>query len=448
MAKLSKDTDQLFDEYNRSAFVDLLDFSAQQKQYLKNLISEVKEAIPLFPTFGWDHPNAIQSALANHDAGLFSSSELLFHAMKRDARIYSALRTRVKVMRNYVKKLLISKSAPVSMQMRTRELEKSFDKILSPDLWEEALERVIMFGFAIARVVVKYDDNLHQYIPTFKIWSHSYIYYNHHERIYYVTTKEHGYVPVTGPGWVFFTSGGERPWLNGAMRALGLAFFVTNQSLNGWNSFNAVESKAYKYIKVPALKVESDETQTLYDKIHILKGGDTIISTSDTDVSLLSSQGRSSAYNTYKDLIKWADDTKSIVLLGNNLMQDIQGGSYAATKEVTQTIASDIIESDTQIVERAINQYLMPIWTDLNFTPSIYGYSTLQQYCPVLDLDNIQIHNEENLAKAHKNYADAFAKFVESVGSAVNDIDIDFKEAARRAGIPLKEDKLIKDDIL
>lgn len=90
----------------------------------------------------------------------------------------------------------------------------------------------------------------------------------------------------------------------------------------------------------------------------------------------------------------------------------------------------------------------MPIWTDLNFTPSIYGYSTLQQYCPVLDLDNIQIHNEENLAKAHKNYADAFAKFVESVGSAVNDIDIDFKEAARRAGIPLKEDKLIKDDIL
>ena len=242
--------------------------------------------------------------------------------------------------------------------------------------------------------------------------------------------------------------GSTRPWLNGAIRALALPFFLSNQALNGWNTFNNVEAKAYKYIKVPSLKAETDETQALYGKVLVAKDGDTLISSDDTEISLLSSQGRSGAYNTYKDLLKWADDTVSIVLLGNNLVQDIQGGSYAATKEATQSIASDIIESDTQSLEDGINKFVMPIWTDVNFTPSIYGESTLQMYCPMLDLDNIQHQNEEHLSKAHKNYADGFAKFVESVGGAINDIGIDFKQAARKAGVPLVEDKLIRDDIL
>lgn len=433
---------------NSSDIFDNLDASAREKLFLKGLTVNFNEAIPLYPTFGWDTPATIQNAIASHESGLFSSSELLFQAMKRDPRIYAALRTRVKVMRNYVKKLLISSSAPIIMQKKSKILEENFDKILSADIWEDCLERVVMIGFALARIQVKYDESIGQYIPVINIWSHSYIYYNHHERMYYVTTRDNGYLQVTGPGWVFFTSGGSRPWLNGAIRALAFPFFISNQALNGWSSFNNTESKAYKYFTVPSMKAESDETQALYGKVKAARDGDTIVTTNDTTLELLTSQGRSSAYNTFKDLLKWADDTKSIVLLGNNLMQDIQGGSYAATKEVTQSIAAGLIESDTQVIESAVNKFVMPIWTELNFTPSIYEHSSLQNFCPVLDIDNVQTHNEEHLSKAHKNYADGFAQFVQSVGSAINDIGIDYKEAARRSGIPLVEDKLAKDDVL
>lgn len=457
--KANKNKKLLTAEYNESAFIDNSSLSEQNKSFLKTLINPLQETISLYPTFGWDNPAVIQSALSSHEAGLFSMSELLYQAMKRSPRIYAALRTRVQAMRKYQTKLLVSESAPIMLKKMSKMLERNFFKILPSDVQVEILERLVMIGNCIFRVQLVYDEYIYQYIPKIKVWNHSYIFYNHHEQRYYVNSREHGTIPVVGDGWGMFTTGSSRPWLNGALRALALPFFVANQAMNGWNTFNNVEAKAYKYIKVPSLKAETDETQALYGKVLLAKDGDTIISSDDTEISLLSSQGRSGAYNTYKDLLKWADDTISIILLGNNLVQDIQGGSYAATKEATQSIASDIIESDTQSLEDGINKFIMPIWTDVNFTPAIYGESTLQMYCPMLDLDNIQAQNEEHLSKAHKNYADGFAKFVETlreytellkqdVTGEIKEIGVNIKESARRAGVPLAEDKLIRDDIL
>lgn len=457
--KAKKNKNLLPAEYNKSAFIDNSSLTEQHKSFIKELVFPLQETISLYPTFGWDNPAVIQSAISGHEAGLFSNSELLFQAMKRSPRIYAALRTRVQAMRKYQTKLLVSESAPTMLRKLSKMLERNFFKILPSDVQVEILERLVMIGNCIFRIQLVYDEYIYQYVPKIKVWNHSYIFYNHHEQRYYVNSREHGTIPVVGDGWGMFTTGSTRPWLNGAIRALALPFFLSNQALNGWNTFNNVEAKAYKYIKVPSLKAETDETQALYGKVLVAKDGDTLISSDDTEISLLSSQGRSGAYNTYKDLLKWSDDTVSIVLLGNNLVQDIQGGSYAAAKEATQSIASDIIESDTQSLEDGINKFVMPIWTDVNFTPYIYGESTLQMYCPMLDLDNIQTQNEEHLSKAHKNYADGFATFVSSVreysellkqdlGGEIKEIGVDIEEAARRAGVPLVKDKLIRDDIL
>lgn len=454
----TEDKNPLTDIYNQSAFVDGSSLNDTHKSFLKKLIFPIGETPPLYPTFGWDNPAVIQSALASHESGFFSQSELLYQAMKRDPKIYAALRTRVQAMRKYHTKLLVSVSAPPMIKKLANLLERNFFKILPGDVQVEILERLIMIGNCIFRIQLVYDEYIYQYIPKIKVWNHSYVDFSDEEQCYYVNSKEHGRIPVIGDGWGVFSTGSSRPWLNGAIRALALPFFISSQSINGWTTFNSSEAKAYKYIKVPSLKAETDETKVLYGKVLLAKDGDTIISSSDTDISLLSSQGRASAYNTYKDILKWADDTKAIVLLGNNLVQDIQNSSYAATKEATQSIASDIIESDTQSLEDGINKFVMPIWTDVNFTPSIYGQSTLQMYCPMLDLDNIQAKNEEQLSQAHKNYAEGFAKYVDTVrgiiedtgvgGGTIEDIGIDYKEAARRAGVPLREDKLIRDDVL
>ena len=179
--KANKNKNLLPAEYNKSAFIDNSSLTEQHKSFIKELVFPLQETISLYPTFGWDNPAVIQSAISGHEAGLFSNSELLFQAMKRSPRIYAALRTRVQAMRKYQTKLLVSESAPTMLRKLSKMLERNFFKVLPSDVQVEILERLVMIGNCIFRLQLVYDEYIYQYVPKIKIWNHSYIFYNHHE---------------------------------------------------------------------------------------------------------------------------------------------------------------------------------------------------------------------------------------------------------------------------
>jgi len=404
----------------------------------------VIEQIPSQPTFGWSK-EAIQSTILNHDQGRFQASEQLYHAMRREPRIYAALRTRVETHRSSSFTVKVKDDAPMLLKQAAKELQARFDVIIPKETISEILSRIIMFGFCIARHEMVYDLTSNQIMPRIVPWSHSYTYYNFTDRRYHVVADTLGDVTVTGDPWIVFSSGGDRPWLNGAMRALAQPFWSLNEGLDGWNNYNDDEARAYKHLSVPVIKREQTETDSLYAHASMSRGGDTIITASDTTFEFVSPKGRSGAYKTFEDQARLNYDTISIVLLGNNLVQEIKGGSFAAAT-AANGLAREIIESDTENVEHPINTDTLRLWTELNFTPEVHGYQSLQTFKPSCELAIENVQNDEAKAKTAQQYADSFQKFSQSVGVEImNNLGINWKEAARKVGIPLIEDEMDKE---
>lgn len=420
------------------------ELQTQRKHNVLRQISAVFEQQPSFPTFGWDK-DRILSAIANHDQGLFMDSELLYHAMMREPRIYSALRTRVEAMRSFRFVLNVNDNAPKILKKTAKILEKNFEVLLSKQTLSEILRRMIMFGFCICRHVLIQDETTGQLIPKIVPWTQSYTYYQYAEKQFHVIAQDEGDIPVAGDGWVVFSTGGERPWLNGAIRPLSICFWDKSQALDAWVVYNDTEARSYKHFMIPPEKREIIETDSLYEHIYVSRGGDTIVTTTDIPFELVNGGGRGSAYKTFEDLSKSADDNISIILLANNLVQEIKGGSHAAAT-AANSLAREIIESDSENIENGLYSSTMKVWTDLNFSPELYGETSFQQFRPQPELEAKNAENEEIKAKSAKEYSDSFSQFLSAIGPDIaNNLQIDFKEAARKAGLPLIEDKLKKD---
>lgn len=416
----------------------------QKVSVLKNIVN-IFEQIPSMPSFGWGK-DAIQNAIMQHDQGYFFSSELLYHAMRREPRIYAALRTRVEAHRSRKFKIKVPDGSPEIVRLCAKSLESQFDTILSKQNMSEILSRMIMFGFCIARHQLVYDETAQQLMPQIVPWSHSYCYYEFSGKKFHVSSDNLGDISVNGDPWIVFSTGGERPWLNGAMRALAMPFGLLNLGFDGWANYNDDESRAYKHLSVPVLKREQTETDSLYQHVAMSRAGDTIITAADTTFDFVSPKGRAGAYKTYEDLARMQYDTISIVLLGNNLVQEVKGGSYAAAT-AANGLAREIIESDTENIELPINQDTLRLWTDLNFTPQVHNVETMQPFKPIAELATENVENEEIKTKSAQQYADSLQKFISSVGAEiVNTIQIDWKEAARKAGVPLLEDRMAKEE--
>jgi hypothetical protein len=229
------------------------------------------------------------------------------------------------------------------------------------------------------------------------------------------------------------------------MRALALPFWDISQAFDAWVVYNDTEARSYKWFQIPPEKREMYETDSLYNHVEVSRGGDTIVTTTDSPFELVNGGGRGSAYKTFEDLAKSAYDTIAIVLLGNNLVQEIKAGSLAASKSAS-SLAREIIESDTENIENPIYQDSLRVWVDLNFTPELHGEISFQKYRPQPELAVDDIDNEETKAKSAQAYSAAFSSFLTSVGPEIaNTLEIDWKEAARKAGIPLIDDRMKKE---
>lgn len=429
---------------SKKAIVQAQTLATQRKYSTLKAVSSLFEQQPSFPTFGWGK-DQILSAMQNHDQGLFYDSELLYHAMRREPRIYAALRTRVESMRSFRFLLNVKDDAPKILKKHAKLLEENFDVLLPKSTMSEILRRMIMFGFCICRHVLVQDEQTGQLIPRIVPWTQSYTYYHFPDKKFHVIAQDIGDVAVEGDGWIIFTTGGEWPWLNGAMRALALPFWDISQAFDAWVVYNDTEARSYKWFQIPPEKREMYETDSLYNHVEVSRGGDTIVTTTDSPFELVNGGGRGSAYKTFEDLAKSAYDTIAIVLLGNNLVQEIKGGSLAASKSAS-SLAREIIESDTENIENPIYQDSLRVWVDLNFTPELHGEISFQKYRPQPELAVDDIDNEETKAKSAQAYSAAFSSFLTSVGPEIaNTLEIDWKEAARKAGIPLIDDRMKKE---
>ena len=92
---------------------------------------------------------------------------------------------------------------------------------------------------------------------------------------------------VDGDPWIVFSTGGMRPWLNGAIRKLAFPFFMLINAQYRWTEFNDVEAEAFKYLTGPVQTREQVEAGRLVSKLSLIRAGDTVFLPEGYDFKLL-----------------------------------------------------------------------------------------------------------------------------------------------------------------
>lgn len=402
--------------------------------------SPKREITPLIPYSGWTI-ESIMAALQSHDAGQFANPELLYHAMMKEPFIRAAINKRVTISNNFPFSQKCPHDTPKRIQNAALQYEQDFDVVFPNDAQLEVKARTLMFGFCIARHhFVSYNN---QILPVIRPWSSGSAYWNTLDRKYYVSCEDGSYVPVVGDPWILFTLGGDRPHLNGLIRSLAFPFARINQAFDRWLNFNDAEATAFKHISGYRLVRENQETGDFVRKTEEVRGGDTIYTPEGSDFNLVTSSGRGSAYNTFRDMVKDAHNEISILILGNNLTQEIESGSFAAAKSSFSEMLR-MAQSDVEYLGNPIYKNTNRLWIEKNFTPAIYGESSLIKYRPKPTWEVEDSEEKKNNAEMAQKYAASVSQFlsmVQNIDGAKN-IPIDFEETAKRCGIVLKTNKL------
>lgn len=413
---------------------------------LEELIQQTGEYQSSISYFGWEI-KGILSALESYEAGTFASAESLYTAMIKNPRIAGALATIAHSVRMMPIRFTSPDGTPSFIKKRNESYEHNFDMVIRPEDQTEITQRVAVFGFCFGIVnLIAVDDLI---LPSIEPMRHYNISYDFQRQCYRTMIKDasgsfkYVYINPADPRFVMFSLGGQQPWLRGAFRPLAEIFQRLTNATDQWARYNDTEAGALRIVYTPSLQRENQSVRELVKKIATMRVGDTALAPDGYDYKLLTSQGRGSAYHSFRDMIAKCDADIAIVLLGHNLSQEVKGGSLAAA-ESAGGVTKDRIIGLASALDGPINERITPIYMQQNFTPSLYKdlVGSIECYAPKVEHYFDDIKDPLAMAQAAKASAESLEKFIQissQAGVNLAALGIDWVEQARKCGISLQK---------
>lgn len=413
-----------------------------------------REQMPLIPMSGWG-PEQIQQMLESHDSGNFALSELFYHALRKEGLIASALDLRRQAVQIFTHTLQCPKDAPPEFHAFTEALAKDWQSVMPDDTRGIIIERTNVFGFCVCRVQWTYKNGQRQFrlIP----WTQSSLSWRQ-DLWCYQGQSEDGieYIRSDGREYVVFDLGEDRPFLRGLIRPLAFVLFGILTGDDRWLNFNDKFAEPMKVRVIPRLMRESIEAQRVYQKEQYMRGGDTVLCPQDENgrgYDFRYAQVDAQGYKTLADMLERYDERAAIIILGHNLLQRVKGGSLAA-----MTGALSLLATKAQADGKALQSGLEPVsqvWARANFGTNPDDFEELHGELPeakswALVYDFTTPEEKQAAGVRAAQFGQAFASFIKAlVGKdGISGLDskkaievlnaIDFIEAARRCGLPLK----------
>lgn len=398
-----------------------------------------REIYPLLTFSGWT-PDRIMAAIDQHDQGQFAESELLYHAMRKDGLIASALNTRSSLIRQFPWDLVVPKDAPEEFHILAEMLEKDWQQVMSDEDRGELDERMIMFGFSVASVYWTYCNGQKQ--MRLKPWTQNSIYWRWDWYAYQGFDQDGGPCRIENDGvnWVVFSKGGLRPWLKGAIRELAYVWFGLMTGDDGWLSLNDGFGRPIKKWITPRVTRESREALDGYSKVQAMRAADTAMCPQDEnkygyDLSYV--QADAQGYKTFADQLQRYDDRVAIILLGHNLSQRVSSGSLAATKEAA-AITRMLAEADAKILSAGFDP-LAATWARVNFGESYELDNEFSRPAEAFTwkyvFDTKPPEDKAEASKTAASYGQAMAAWAKNLDASL--VPIDYEASAERAGFVL-----------
>lgn len=344
----------------------------KQNWKLVPTISDYKkllEDIFINPTTFWS-TCSVRAAIDAHDVGNFSQSGRLVDYMMRDPRIFACCNTLVYGI------LGLPFSWKWPEDYKPSKEDKKYLEVLNI-WWKQFMSTsapitmmkwVANMGFCILGKAwnLEYlhctEDELGKlYIPTIEVFHPSNCIYNTATRQYVTFTSSHGspVVEECDPRLQIVRHvDSERPFMQGAVRSLGLVWLDKWMAESDWRSYLSLFGNPLRILttdreySTPGGAGEFDIEAFVRDMATALAYGAPVHLMKEESLNLL--QANSSNADVFKDKIE--DDNKeiAIVYLGQNLTTDSgTKGSYANAK-VHDNVRQDYIEAYTTTLNHAL----------------------------------------------------------------------------------------------
>lgn len=310
----------------------------------------------------------VKCALDKHEQGDFSESADLADAMGRDERISSCLQTRVSAVssKNGLDFAIVP---PDGGPQKLADLVTTWWHDAITDAALKALASdMIMLGVAIARQHWELREREWKIVRVER-WHLSSVHWDQ-DKERFVTQTADGQLLTIEPGdpnWLVITPAGERSWMAGAVRALGIPFVMRQWNWRDWANYNERHGIPIIMVEEPPTndkKVKDDFYQQLKNM-----GSRGILRLPQTPAqggfkaSYLEPKDKSfESFDSFKGAL---DVGIAVYLLGQNLTTEVQGGSRAAAT-VHDNVRNDRLCADTEGLSTPLRAQTVTPWCMFN----------------------------------------------------------------------------------
>lgn len=341
----------------------------------------------------FDRKQDIRAVLYQLAMGQFYLAGQLGEAMLRDAKIYSALQTRVNGLLGL--DLGIKPSMAGAKAKRIAALLNDDD--MRPGLWRhiapaaelsELLRWGLLLGVGIGEWSwedMEVEGAGELWVPRLKIWHPSALYWQwdmqHRDSGYFRITTANGTMAITpGDGrWVLYTPFGfRRCWLRGLMRPLGDPYLDRRWAVRDFNRFNEVHGLPTRVIYVPADAPVPDRNRVRRQVQNL--GSEGVLDLpvagegkASWDYKLVEAQARE--WEGFKARIDGSNVEVEEVVLGQTQGTQTKSGIVAA-KEAASEVRADYRRMDATTIpdclhEQGLTLFTLYNWGDKKLAPRI-----------------------------------------------------------------------------
>lgn len=330
----------------------------------------VYRELPSFSWNDWDRVGAVKQAIRELEMGQLNTAAQVVDAMGRDDRLRGALLQRTEALPSLPFNMKEAEDGGAKGKKAAELAQKRFETMCSDEALTELGKWGVMLGIGIGQLIWTLGVDGMVW-PSLKVWHPRHMHWRWDTRAWHVAT-EGGVVQVTpGDGqWVLFAPYGiERAWMAGAVRALYTPWLLRQWGMRDWARYSEVYGGPIRVLRTPAAGDEDDHQRYVKEVAEI--GNEAVIRlptspdpTQGYGLELV--EAKSTGWESFDRLIKQAESSMVICLLGQNLSTEVKGASLAASK-VHDGIRHDVLDGDAQRLGKTLHEQVMKPWAAFNF---------------------------------------------------------------------------------
>jgi len=323
----------------------------------------IYRTLPVEQTSSWTIPR-VRTALDEHEEGMFTASAKLATALRRDDRIAGCLQALLNSIKGLPFEVKASSTARDSKraQMVADRVREAWKTICPDEVFSRILEQTALMGFSLAQKRWTLVNG--EWLPVLEPWELQHAWWVYQQGLYASTTTGPVRVQEDPTAWFCHFPNGERSWLGGSIRALGLLFIFRQFSYQDWLRFCEKHGVPILTITEPP-NLDAGKKKSFYDKVRRLGAESTLRMPKNSkgeSVVLSFVEPKDTSWESFQRFIEAVSTSIAIVLLGQNLTTEIGSKGSNAAAQAHNNVRLDVIGGTIHpfardVVRQVIREY-------------------------------------------------------------------------------------------